>query len=76
MNRRVDARGYLCPMPTVLASLNLEQMAAGDSLELVADDPTTKRDLPAWCAEFGHTIKSLKEDESQFTVTIQKAHAR
>ncbi len=75
MTRRVDARGYLCPMPTVLASLNLEEMAAGETLELLADDPTTKRDLPAWCAEFGHDFQGLKDENTHFTAVIRKSHA-
>lgn len=75
MPRRLDARGYLCPMPTALASLAIEEMASGDVLELVADDPTTRRDLPGWCREFGHDLQSIQEKDGHFVLTIRKSHA-
>ena len=67
----VDARGRFCPMPTLLAALTLEKMASGDVLELRADDPATRRDLPAWCAESGHRFLGIDETPPAFVARIQ-----
>ena len=70
--RRVDARGRLCPLPTLLASLNLENMGSGDILELRADDPITRQDFPAWCREFGHDLANIREETDSFVFTVLK----
>lgn len=71
-HRTVDARGCLCPVPTVKAALALEEMDKGKLLELLADDPVTRRDLPAWCRERGHVLLSIREDDGFFHILIQK----
>jgi TusA-related sulfurtransferase len=70
--RRVEARGTLCPVPTVMASLVLETMSPGQVIDLYADDPTTRRDLAGWCAEFGHSVLGIVELRQGFRVRIQK----
>jgi TusA-related sulfurtransferase len=69
-----DARGRLCPIPTVMVSLAMDDLAPGDLLDLWADDPVTRRDLPAWCAETGCTVVEIAEDErsAAFRIRIRK----
>jgi tRNA 2-thiouridine synthesizing protein A len=71
-DRSIDTRGLLCPLPTVKASLLLEEMAAGQILELLADDSVTKRDLPEWCRSMGHKVLGIKESASDFRIYIKK----
>lgn len=70
--RRVEARGAICPLPTVRVSLALEEMAPGGILDLLADDPTTRRDLVEWCGEFGHRVLGTFEMRKGFRIRIQK----
>lgn len=72
VDRTADARGLLCPVPTVKTSLALEEMSSGQVLELWADDPVTKRDLPGWCREMGHTLLALEEERGAFRFYIRK----
>ncbi len=46
---QVDARGLHCPMPVIELAKAVEQAATGTIVELVADDPTTKVNVPVWC---------------------------
>lgn len=70
----VDARGRFCPMPTLLAALTLEKMRPGDILELHGDDPSTRRDLPAWCVESGHRFLGFGDaPAASFVARIQKS---
>jgi tRNA 2-thiouridine synthesizing protein A len=70
--RVVDARGCLCPIPTVRTALALEEMSPGQTLELLADDPVTRRDLPAWCRGFGHAVADVLEEGPVFRMRIRK----
>lgn len=57
----LDARGLLCPMPTVKAKLKLDEMARGQVLEVVATDEGTREDIPAWCDSTGNEFLGLEE---------------
>jgi tRNA 2-thiouridine synthesizing protein A len=50
----VDAIGLLCPLPIVRAAERARGLAPGAVLELRADDPVTRVDLPNWCRGQGH----------------------
>lgn len=51
---RLDCRGMRCPRPVI----ELARAAAGstDELLLLADDPATEVDVPAWCRMRGATL--------------------
>jgi TusA-related sulfurtransferase len=55
-----------------MVSLALEKMAPGERVDLLADDPTTRRDLAGWCGEFGHRILGIAELRGGFRIRIQK----
>jgi tRNA 2-thiouridine synthesizing protein A len=71
-DERVDARGLLCPIPTVKASLALEALAPGQVLEVAGDDPVTRRDLPQWARESGHEVVDVLDDGASFRVYLRK----
>lgn len=48
-NKTLDCLGLFCPMPVVRTKLELETIKSGEILEIIADDPGFKKDLPAWC---------------------------
>ncbi|ATI42559.1 hypothetical protein CBW24_11440 [Pacificitalea manganoxidans] len=59
-NRRAvpvcDALGLLCPLPVLRARKRLLALAPGMVLEVLADDPMARIDLPHFCAEAGHHL--------------------
>ncbi len=61
----VDARGLACPLPLALAKARMAQVAPGERLVMLADDPEAPVDLGAWCAEEGH---SLSQNGAEFTI--------
>jgi tRNA 2-thiouridine synthesizing protein A len=72
LNIRVDARGQLCPLPTVKAALALEEAASGDVVELMSDDPATERDLPAWCRDRGYNLLGVDKSAGLYRFRIAK----
>jgi tRNA 2-thiouridine synthesizing protein A len=59
---RLDCRGMRCPRPVV----ELARAAArgGGELLLLADDPATDVDVPAWCRMRGATLMASGRDGS------------
>jgi TusA-related sulfurtransferase len=46
--RRLDVRGAKCPIPIIRAKKELETMAPGDQLEVLATDPGSVPDFQGW----------------------------
>jgi tRNA 2-thiouridine synthesizing protein A len=49
----IDERGSRCPVPVIALGRVLRKLAHEDHrsvvMELLADDPATRSDVPAWC---------------------------
>ena len=71
--RSYDARGLACPLPVLRARKLLAEMAPGEVLEIVTDDPVARIGLPHFCAEAGHTHLGLHEDGPDQVHTIRRA---
>jgi TusA-related sulfurtransferase len=65
--------GMKCPKPLFEVHKNIKEMAAGEVLEVHADDPAFKLDIEAWCKRTGNELISLTRDEQRFVATIRKA---
>ena len=57
----LDARGLLCPLPVLKARKRLAQLAAGEVLRVVADDPAAVIDFPHFCAETGNALVARED---------------
>ncbi len=57
----LDTSGLLCPLPVYKAALALEQLEAGQVLELTCTDPGSLEDIPAMARQRGDTL--LRTDE-------------
>ena len=54
----LNARGLQCPLPVLRARKALLALAPGTVLLLEATDPAAWDDVPAFCAEAGHELRS------------------
>jgi tRNA 2-thiouridine synthesizing protein A len=46
----LDALGKKCPIPIIMLAERIGDVRVGQIVEVLADDPAAKTDLPAWCA--------------------------
>jgi len=46
----LDALGKKCPIPIIMLADKIGEVPVGQIVEVLADDPAAKTDLPAWCA--------------------------
>ncbi len=70
--RFVDARGHRCPTPTLRLRRALEGVGAGDTVELVADDPMAKIDVPHFAAGAGHELSATTTEGSVLRFWVRK----
>jgi tRNA 2-thiouridine synthesizing protein A len=62
-NKTLDAKGLACPMPIVKTKKAMEELNAGEVLEIHATDKGAKNDLAAWAKSGGHElVKDTEED--------------
>ncbi|WP_328995185.1 sulfurtransferase TusA family protein [Kribbella sp. NBC_01245] len=45
----LDCRGMLCPLPVIMLAKRLPEVAVGETVAVLADDPAAAVDIPAWC---------------------------
>jgi tRNA 2-thiouridine synthesizing protein A len=70
--KTVDARGLFCPGPLQVLKGVIKKVKAGDYLELLADDPDSKKDISEWCGTKGHTLESITENDGGIAFLILK----
>ena len=70
----VDACGLQCPGPIRRVFEEIENIEAGDILEVKASDSGFKRDIKAWCESTGNELleSSFSKEEKCFNVRIKK----
>lgn len=73
INRIVDARGQMCPMPVLMLAKAIKELQPGQVLALSATDNGAKRDIPAWAEKTGNKLIETVEDSSVLTFYVQKA---
>ena len=75
MTHKLDARRLLCPMPVIRTQNRVEELAPGDTLEVVCTDPGVLNDIPAWCRINGHKVLETHEDNNEITLLIEVGEA-
>lgn len=59
-------------MPSVKTALALEGMEPGMVLEVLTDDPVSKRDLPVWAQSTGNILLGLEEEDRTIKIYLKK----
>ncbi|MBE8540640.1 sulfurtransferase TusA family protein [Geoglobus acetivorans] len=70
--KSVDCIGMFCPMPLFLTRKAIEEVEVGDVIEVLADDPSARKDIPEWAERAGHKVLSVEEDDGIFIIRIQR----
>ena len=69
----LDARNLNCPLPILRTKKALKDLDTGDTLEILATDSGSVKDLQAFCAQTGNELLSSHEDNGEFQFVIRKA---
>lgn len=71
--RILQVKGLQCPGPIMQVSKAIQDMKAGDVLEVHADDPGFFKDIPVWCTRTQHTLLSNEKSGREIITRIQKS---
>ncbi|MEA2647171.1 MAG: tRNA 2-thiouridine synthesizing protein [Chloroflexota bacterium] len=72
--RTVDARGLRCPLPLLRARNEIDLLASGEVLEVLATVPGADHDLRAWTRRARHEFLSVDEQPGPvFRFLLRKA---
>lgn len=73
ITKTVDVRGLYCPEPVFRTKIEMERLAIGDTIKVVADDPDSEEDISMWVKRNGHELLSVYKDSKDLQFLIKKA---
>ncbi len=59
----LDATGLMCPEPVMMLHVKVKEMASGQTLRVLATDPSTTRDIKKFCTFLNFEFLSQNEDD-------------
>lgn len=69
----LDASGLNCPLPLLKAKLELNKMASGKVLKVIATDAGSQRDFRTFAKLAGHTLEHEDAAEGVYRYWLRKA---
>ena len=72
IDRSLDCVGLYCPMPVINTRREMDKLAIGETLEVLADDPAAEEDLKAWAKRTGQKILEIEKTGEGIRFLIQK----
>jgi cysteine desulfurase len=70
----VDALGRRCPVPVIELAKHLDDVAVGDVISVLSDDPASRIDIPVWCRMKGHEYAGSEPAESGTAHHVRRLH--
>ena len=71
-DRQIDCIGLFCPMPIVKTREAITQMATGQVLEMLSDDPASDPDMRSWARNTGHELLGVIRNGAVYHFVIRK----
>lgn len=68
----LDAVGLSCPEPLMMVRNKVRQMASGETLSVIATDPSTVRDFANFCHYMGHRLVESNRADDRYLFVIRK----
>jgi len=71
-HQTLDCIGLYCPIPILQTRQEMDNLAVGQILEVLADDPAAEEDIKAWAKRAGQKILKLDKTDEGMRFLIQK----
>lgn len=71
-HNKLDARNMNCPLPILRTRKALNAMGSGETLEVIATDPGSVKDIGAFCQQTGNALVSSSEGDGEYIFVIRK----
>ncbi|MHB8254543.1 MAG: sulfurtransferase TusA family protein [Acidiferrobacter sp.] len=70
----IDCTGLNCPLPILRLKKAVDDLNIGETLEMIATDPGSIKDVAAWSKQTGHVLLGSTESDGRFVFMVQKSH--
>jgi len=70
---KLDTRGMNCPLPILKTRKAINQISAGELLEVTTTDPGSIKDMTTFCEQTGNRLLASNESDNGFIFLIEKA---
>lgn len=71
-NKTLDCIGFACPIPVLKTRHEINKLAVGEVLEVLADDPAAEEDIPHLIKSIGQELLEIKKEGSKIRFLIKK----
>ena len=71
-NEAIDLRGLKCPLPALFARRAVERAPAGATIEIVADDPMARIDVPRMCGQEGYEVVTVAQEGGTVRIRLRR----
>ena len=71
-DRMLDCVGLYCPEPVFRTRREIDKLAVGQVLEMIADDPAAEEDIKRLVERLGHQLLELRKEKDGFHFLIKK----
>ena len=69
---KLDTKGEVCPMPTVLTKRKIESLKIGQVLEVTGDCSPSLENIEKWAKNHGHEVLETSKSGDYFRIKIKK----
>ncbi|RMG20974.1 MAG: sulfurtransferase TusA family protein [Methanobacteriota archaeon] len=71
-NEVIDTSGLNCPLPVLKAKKAIKSIDVGSVLKIIATDPGSKKDIPAWARVTGQELLEETEEGGKFVFYVKR----
>jgi len=71
-DRDLDVKGLNCPLPILRTKKALAEMESGQVLRVLATDPGSLKDFPAFAKQTGNELVKQQEDNRVFEFFLKR----
>ena len=72
VHQSLDCIGLYCPVPVIRTKEEIDKLAVGEILEVLADDSAAEEDLKAWAKRTGQKILEIEKTSEGMRFLIKK----
>ena len=72
IDRDLDVKGLNCPLPILRTKKALAEMESGQVLRVLATDPGSLKDFPAFAKQTGNELVEQKEENRIFEFYLKR----
>jgi len=71
-DKQIDCLGLFCPIPIVKTQEAIRELAVGQVLEMLSDDPSSEADMKSWARRTGHELLEIAQNGSVYRFLVRK----